>query len=42
MKRHAIVHADIKPANIFLTSADSYVTSFKLGDFGLAVIASDE
>ncbi|KAG5505724.1 hypothetical protein JKF63_05059 [Porcisia hertigi] len=39
LKRHRIVHRDVKPANLLLTSADCEVATLKLADFGMAKVA---
>ena len=35
---HSVIHRDIKPENIFLTAS----RTFKLGDFGLAIVGASE
>ncbi|AYU78552.1 Protein kinase domain/Protein tyrosine kinase, putative [Leishmania donovani] len=39
LKRRRIVHRDVKPANLLLTSADCEVATLKLADFGMAKAA---
>ncbi|CAJ1013719.1 putative Protein kinase domain/Protein tyrosine kinase [Leishmania shawi] len=39
LKRRRIVHRDVKPANLLLTSTDCEVATLKLADFGMAKAA---